>query len=398
MNFFLALLVAFTLAVVLGRLARGIGLPRVFGYLVAGLILGAPVLKSFLFDGVVASSFQSVADFGVILLFFFAGLELSIKQFSRNLKESISISLLNTALPFVAVLIFAIYSGLDFAAALVLGLAMSVSSQAIIVDLLDELGLLKGRLGSLILSAGSVDDIVEMFLVAVVIAFVGVASVGVSLPALAVNLALFALVLLVVKLAVLPIIFRVFESANSPESLFGFSLLVAFLMAVLSNILGLGALIGALVAGILVRHYLSIDARKPWEEHKVSNDIHLIGFGFLIPLFFVWVGYNTDIGLALANPILVLVLFVLSFVLGAAGTYAGVRLNKGSKLEGLIVALGLSVKGDAELAVSLLALQAGIISQQIFSVIVVIALISTVIPPLLFNFVIKSYPQKRAGS
>lgn len=393
MDFFLTILVSFSLAIFLGKAAKALGVPRAVGYLFAGILLANPLVRPLLFDSGITGSFESLASIGVLLLFFFAGLKISFSQFSRNLKESLSISILNTVLPSLAVLAFGLAIGLPWQTALILGLILSVSAQAIIVDILDELGLLKERLGVLIVNAGSVDDIVELIFMGMVLALVGVGGVG-DLPGLVINLGLFAAVLLAVKLVVIPTFFRFFGAGNSEESLFGASLLVALLMAVLSNLLGLGALIGALIAGILVRHFLSIESRKPWEEHRISGDIHLIGFGFLVPLFFVWVGFNTDLQLAASEPFMVTMLFLLSFVLGAAGTYLGVRLNKGSRYEGFIVALGLSTKGDAELAVSLVALQAGFISQQLFSIIVIIALISSVLPPIIFRHFIRDYPKK----
>ncbi|MFH1587625.1 MAG: cation:proton antiporter [Candidatus Diapherotrites archaeon] len=390
MDILVSILAAFGLAFLLGKISTSLGIPRVVGYIFAGLILGSVFFREIFFNAGAMDAFETVANFGLILLFFFTGLKISLPSFIRNLKESFSISFLNTLFPFVATFLFALYIGQSLPAALILGLAMSVSAQAIIVDILDEIGLIKTKLGVLILSAGSVDDITELVLLTIVLAFIGVSSAG-NYAGLVINLLIFVLVVVAAKIFILPYLFKVFSAQESDESLFGASLGIALIMAVLSSFLGIGAVIGALIAGILVRQFLSIEERKPWKYHKATQNIHLVGFGFFIPLFFVWVGLKTDLGSILAEPFLILILFTISFFLGMLGTWLGVRLNKGSSQEGLLVALGMATKGDVELAVGVIALTAGIITNQIFSAIVVIALISSVIPPILFTHFVKKY-------
>lgn len=391
MDFFLALLVAFVLSFVLGKFSKELGLPRATGYLIAGLLLGIPFLRDRLFDAPALDSFESLADFGVILLFFFAGLEISLKQFSRNLGESLSISLLNTALPMVAITGFMILMGFDFRVGLIMGLVLAVSAQALVLDILDEMGLLKDRLAQILINAGSVDDIVELVILTGVLAIVGLSS-GHATGQLFIHLVLFVGAVVSAKLWILPAFFRLF-SQTSAESIFGAALGIALFMGVLSNVLGFGTVIGALIAGILVRHFLSTEERKPWQEHRIANNIHLIGFGFFIPLFFVWVGFNTNLSTGLSDPFLVGALFALSFGLGILGTWLGVRLSKGNSLEGLLVALGMSTKGDVELAVGLIALKAGLITNELFSVIVIIALVSSIVPPILFKHFVREYAQ-----
>lgn len=394
MDFFLTLLLAFVLAIVFGKIAKRLGLARIAGYICAGLVLSHPLLRSVLFDEKASSAFGLISDFGILLLFFFAGLEISIPQFKKNFKESFLISLLNTLLPFLVITWFCLAIGLGFNTAIVLGMILSVSAQAVIVDVLDELGLLKDKLGILVLSAGSVDDMVELFLLTVVLGFVGLSS-GAMVFQIILNLLLFVFIVVSAKLWVVPYFFRTLAPTSAPEALFGASLAVALLMGVLSNFLGFGVTIGAVVSGILVRHILSIDQRKPWEEHKISNDIHLIGFGFFVPLFFVWAGFNTNLGVAFSQPFLVLSLFLISFFFGTLGSYVAVRLNRGTSLESMLVAMAMATKGDVELAVGLIALKAGVISVDFFSTIVLIALMSSILPIMIFRHFIKQYIEKK---
>ncbi|MBI5553846.1 MAG: cation:proton antiporter [Candidatus Diapherotrites archaeon] len=383
MEFLSVLLLVFSLALLLGKIANRLSLPRVAGYLLAGILLTLPPVSSLLPVSAYGTILEPIANIGIVLMFFFAGLKISIPSFRRNLNESILISGLNTFLPFLAVGAFMLWSGYALPAAIIMGITLAVSGQAIVVEIMDELNLLKTKAGNLLLNAGSVDDVVELLLLTSGFFFMG--NLASQNPfQLVGNLALFAVIILLTKIFLLSPIFRIFTEKSSKESLFGGALATALFMAVLSNFLGLGAIIGAMVAGMLVRQFFNLEERKPWEQNLIAHQIHLIGFGFFIPVFFVWVGLQTNLQSIATNPFLLLVLFFTSTILGFIGTWLGVRFSHGNPTEATFTALGMSAKGDTELAVGAIALSLGIISTELFSIIVIIAFISAVFPPMLF--------------
>src|SRR3989344_5391678 len=389
----LALIVAFFLS----EIFRYFNLPRVIGQILAGIILGLPMIRPYLFTVEVYSQFTFLTNMGILLLFFFIGLEISPKEFKKNFKESALISVFNTLIPLLAGFFAGRFVfGLSPMASLIIGISLSVSSQAISLDILEELKLIKSKIGNLIVSAGTVDDVFELLLVSfLLVAFHSAALGQSSFQKLAIDIFGFVLIVIIFRFSLIPIALRIFEREKSKSTLFMGALIIVLLMAYVSELLGVGSLIGALVAGILVRQTLlnEID-RKPWRMNEISHSIHIIAFGFLIPIFFVNVGLKTDFSSVSSNIPLILALLFIDIFGSVLGTIIGVILSKGTFMEGLTVGFGVVPKGDTELAIATIALGAGIISIGIFTAIITIDLIATFIAPIVFKFMVKKYGGK----
>ncbi|HLC62504.1 MAG TPA: cation:proton antiporter [Candidatus Nanoarchaeia archaeon] len=391
------ILVALVLAFFLSEIFRYFSLPRVIGQILAGVILGIPIIKNSLFNSEVNSAFSFLTNMGILLLFFFIGLEISPRQFKKNFKESSLIAVFNTIIPLVLGFLAGHFIfGLSIMASLIIGICLSVSSQAISLDILEELKLLKSKIGNLIVSAGTVDDVFELLLVSVLlVAFHSTALGETSLQKLALDIFAFVLIVVIFRFSLIPIALRIFEKEKSQSTLFMGALIIVLLMAYVSEVAGVGSLIGALVAGILVRQTLlsEID-RKPWRMNEISHSIHIIAFGFLIPIFFVNVGLKTEFSSISSNIPLILALLFIDIFGTVLGTVIGVMLSKGTFMEGLTVGFGVVPKGDTELAIATIALGAGIISIGIFTAIITIDLIATFIAPIVFKFMVKKYGGK----
>ena len=391
------ILVALVLAFFLSEIFRYFSLPRVIGQILAGVILGIPIIKNSLFNSEVNSAFSFLTNMGILLLFFFIGLEISPRQFKKNFKESSLIAVFNTIIPLVLGFLAGHFIfGLSIMASLIIGICLSVNSQAISLDILEELKLLKSKIGNLIVSAGTVDDVFELLLVSVLlVAFHSTALGETSLQKLALDIFAFVLIVVIFRFSLIPIALRIFEKEKSQSTLFMGALIIVLLMAYVSEVAGVGSLIGALVAGILVRQTLlsEID-RKPWRMNEISHSIHIIAFGFLIPIFFVNVGLKTEFSSISSNIPLILALLFIDIFGTVLGTVIGVMLSKGTFMEGLTVGFGVVPKGDTELAIATIALGAGIISIGIFTAIITIDLIATFIAPIVFKFMVKKYGGK----
>src|SRR3989344_8465619 len=108
-------------------------------------------------------------------------------------------------------------------------------------------------------------------------------------------------------------------------------MIIVLFIASLAEYLSVGAMIGAMVAGIIIRQTIFRDVTLPkWEEHDISRSVHIIAFGFLIPLFSVWVGVNVDLSLITSNLGLIMLLLVIATVGTVLGTAIAIRLDKGS--------------------------------------------------------------------
>src|SRR3989344_4476414 len=295
-----ALLLAYTISEVL---KRTLGIPRVVGQVGAGLILSIVFIKSFLFNQENTDVLSFLASLGVVLLFYYVGLETNFSVFRKNLTKSLTISLINTTLPLLAGFLVMKYV-FDFTnmVSLIIGVALSVSAQSVSFGFLEELNLVKSKLGSTIISSGATDDIIELILISVLLSFFQLTVIDSPHLALALGLFFFVILVAVARLWFIPMTLKFFDREKSSTARFTGALLIVLLIASLSELFGLGFLMGALIAGIVVRQTIFKEITLPdWEEHDIARSIHIISFGFLVPLFFVWVGLNTDISTIGAN-------------------------------------------------------------------------------------------------
>lgn len=370
-----------------------LGLPRVFGQLLAGMVLGVTL---FAMPGDWGMDvLADLADVGILVLFFFVGLEIRPSAISKNVRESTLISIFNTLLPLAGGYLFSKYFiGLDDGTSLVLGATLSFSSQAIALDVLEEAGKLKTRIGGLIVAAGLIDDLLEIGILAVLFTFLRVAS-GPAIPGgIVTEVILFVISLGIIKYFLVPLIFRnPTDRRSSPVFMTG-AIVLALLAAVIADEFEIGAVLGALFTGIIVREYLIHNVKRQWEEFRLSRMMQLIGFGFFVPLFFVYVGLNTHPDALSAWLPAVIGLTAIAFVGTIAGTMIAVKLSGGSWHEGHVVGWGVNSKGDTELVVAAIALKKGFLTPELFTLVVFMAIATTVISPLVFRKLLENYSAK----
>ncbi|HLC47676.1 MAG TPA: cation:proton antiporter [Candidatus Norongarragalinales archaeon] len=388
MSLLLLLLVALSLAYLLSEICKHIYVPRVVGQILGGILIGAFAKGYFTQDAL--SSFSSLADVGIVLLFFFTGFEVNLQEFRRHFKNSILISVFNTTIPFVLGVLLSYSLGFGPATSVVIGICLAVSSTAISIDFLEEFKLLKSKVGNIIVTTGTVDDFLELIFISVVVTYLQVSIGGGSLESLGIGMLAFIGIAVILRFLVLPFVLDVIQKEHSHAGLFMIALILTLLMASFADYLGLGTLIGALIAGVIVRHsLLKQPTRKPWESHEISQTMHAVSFGFLVPIFFVWVGLNTDLASILSNPILTIGLTLIAIVGTVVGTALAIRYEKGSWEEGMLVGWGVTAKGDVELVVASLALKNNLITQEIFSALIIMAFATTLIAPIVFRRMIK---------
>src|SRR3989338_989325 len=400
MELLLILLIVLLLAHGFAEICRLLRLPRVVGQIMVGIILGTPFVSSWVLTNENMEIITSLADIGIILLFFFVGLEINLLEFEKNARESLKISMLNISIPFILGIALSLSFGLPKVTALLIGVALSVSAQSISIDFLEEMKMLKSRVGQLIITAGTVDDLIELILVSVVLAMLHTAIGGTSIILLLGSILLFIVLVLIARAFLIPKALKYFEQSKNETSLFTGGLIITLIMAVFSEKLGLGSLIGALIGGVLVRQILVARGTKQGivQTERMTSIMRTISFGFLVPIFFVWVGLNTNLSGIIDNLWFTLAITVIAFVGTIGGTVLGVLWSKGSRHEGYIVGWGGNPKGDVELVVASLALQKGIISSSIFSSIIFMAFVTTLVSPIVFRWLVKNYSTRESAS
>ena len=388
----LAGLVCLILAYMISEFFRRFGLPRVVGQVGAGLLLSLLIMKYEIFTIEDFTILSFLADIGVILLFYYVGLETDFKAFTKNLNTSLLDSAFNTFLPLVGgFLVMRYLFHFELLPSVIIGVSLAVSAQSVSVDILEELKMLKSKIGNLIISIGAVDDMVELILVTILLSLVNFAGKAQSFSGLLIDVSIFILLVFVAKIWLIPFLLKVFRREHSSTSRFMGSVIIVFLMAFLSEILGVGVLIGAMITGMIVRQTIFKDVHvSNREEYDIARSTHIIAFGFLVPLFFVWIGLNVDLSLVATSLDLILAFVLIAFVGTIGGTMIATLIRGGTFKEGLILGWGLNPKGDVELVIASLALESGIITAQIFTALVLMSLITTIVSPIVFKRLVKS--------
>lgn len=388
------------LAYVFGEAFRYLGFPRVVGQILAGIVLGLPLIKSMLFTNEILSVFSFMTSIGIILLFFFIGLEINLFQFKKNFRKASLVAVFNTLIPLTAGFLAGKFLfGFNNVTSLIIGISLSVSSEAISLDILEELKLLKSKIGNLIIASGTVDDVFELLLIgSLLVVFQSTAIGQFSFQKIMLGISIFTLIVILFRILLIPFALRVFEREKSQSSLFMGALIIVLSMAYLSELYGISSLIGALIAGILVRQTLVTGKeRKPWRRNEISHSIHIISFGFLIPLFFVNVGLSTNIASLSANFPLFIVLLLIDIFGTLGGAITGVLLGKGTLKEGFVVGWGVIPKGDTELVIATIALNSGLIDIGVYTAIIMVALSSTFLAPVVFKYLIRKHEKVNAA-
>lgn len=366
-------------------------IPRVVSQIGVGLLLGIPALSAVLFIPETWSILQFLSYIGQVVLLFFVGLQLDLRRSAGDVKNSLWVSFFNTIFPLIGGFLVCKYIfALSTEASVIIGVCMSVSAVAISLDMLEELGKIKTKLARFIVSAGSVDDIVESVLFATILGFISTITEKLSVFDVLINITVFLGILLLFRLFIVPFILRIAEKSNaSHSSLLTGGLIITLVLAALADHLGISAFIGALLGGIIMRHVLKTDHHRPWELQEITRSIHNLAFGFLVPFFFLWVGLKTDVSSIFTNINFSVLITIIAIAGTVGGTMIGYYLTEKSWKRAWLVGWAMNAKGDTELIMATLALSAGIITTQIFSSLIFMAVVSTLISPLIFRHYLK---------
>src|SRR3989344_3522207 len=354
----LTILVCLVIAYFFGELLHKLKIPRVVGQVGAGLFLSIWVIKDILFTDESLKTLSFLAHLGIILLFYYVGLEVNFKTVLKTARNSITISLFNTILPLLlgfGLSYFILKLGLI--PSLVIGMTLPTAALSISINQLEELRMLKTKIGTLLLSVGMFNDVLQIIIIAVIFSLIQVGTSQSGLLTLFLDMLIFILVVVAARLWFIPSILAFFDKEHSSTARFTASMIIVLLVASLSEVLGLGLIIGALVAGMIVRQTIFKDkVLSSWQEHDIANSVHIVAFGFLIPLFFVWIGLSVNLSLAVQELGLIFFLAFLAIVGTVGGALLAMVLTKGTVKEGLILGVGLTPKGDLELVIAALAL------------------------------------------
>lgn len=386
-----------------GWICKKIGQPTVIGEIIAGIVLGPslvgmyfPEFSATLFPTASLGNLQFLSQIGLILFMFVIGMELDLKVLKNKAHDAVVISHASIIIPFalgmgLAYFIYQLFAptGVQFTSfALFLGIAMSITAFPVLARIVQERGLHKTRLGTVVITCAAADDITAWCLLAAVIAIV---KAGSFVSALYI-IALAALYVLLMIKVVRPFLTRIGNLHQTKESLSKPIVAIFFLTLIISayatEVIGIHALFGAFMAGAIMPD--NIKFRNIFIE-KVE-DVALV---LLLPLFFVFTGLRTEIGL-LNDPYLwkVTGLIILVAVVGKfIGSAIAAKFVGQNWKDSLTIGALMNTRGLMELVVLNIGYDLGVLTPEIFAMMVIMALVTTFMtgPALdLINWAFKS--------
>ena len=272
--------------------------------------------------------------------------------------------------------------------AIVFGGALAVTAGGTIVGVLMEFNACNTKLGAIFVAAGTIDDVLEVFLLSIIVMMIQ----GESLTQLAL-LPLQIVFFLIVSFILFKLMAKIlphFKLRGDNVELFSVVMILLIGLAALSELLEIGYLLGAIFAGFLLQSSLKKVGKK--RELEVINTTRLLTMAFIVPFFFATIGLNFDVGLIFANPLL----SAAAVILAVGGAILGAFLTKPfSSLtfrQLYLVGWAMSSKGSVEMVIALLAKKYGLLPPEIFSALVAMAIITTLAFPFLLSREIKRNP------
>lgn len=375
-------------ALVLGQVARKLGIPAVVGEIAGGLLLGPTILGrlspetfAWLFppSGPVTSARAAIARVGMLFFIVTIGLDISVGEFRRLGKKALAVGSIGTFVPlllgFVMCYVFPDTIGVLpkdlFSTALFMGSLLSLSANPVIARILLDMGLFKSDIGRTIMSATLVDDLVGWGLFAVILAEFGPNATGKGQ-----GLAIFGVVclfiggtILVGKLLLPRVMETVWERLPRPSAFISTVILLALLGAAGSEYLGLHSFLGAFLVGIALA---DVAEKYPQPFATIAD----FAYAVFTPIFFVSMAISADF-VAGFDPWLVLLITAVAFLGKISGVYAGGKLVGMDDRQALAVGCGLNARGILGIVMAAAARDAGLIDLRLFVACVLMCVFTT---------------------
>lgn len=385
----------------LGFLFNKIRQPAVIGEIVAGILLGPtllgqyfPEISQFLFPENSISNLQFISQIGLILFMFTIGMELDFGMLKGKAKSALLISHTGIWLSFtlgilLAYFMYDIYAPANapfLSFALFIGISMSITAFPVLARVVKERGLMRTHLGGLAMTSAAIDDISAWCLLAIVVAIVKAGTAAGAMYNILFTLTYVLIMLVLVR----PFMKRVGEIYNRKKLMSRWIIAISFLVLLISSyiadLLGIHALFGAFMAGIVMPP--SLNFRRILSDK--TEDVALIIF---LPLFFVYSGLRTKLGLLDTKEMWFHALIVVAFAVSGKffGAFIGSRFTRQSFKDSLQMGALMNTRGLMELVVLNIGLDLGVLSPEIFSMLVVMALLTTFMTGPLMELILFIY-------
>lgn len=384
----LALALVIAAAKMGGWLSNRVGQPAVLGELVIGLLLGPSALNIFgqsYFEEVhTVETLHEWGELGVILLMFAAGLEIHLSDFAKTGRPALFAGVLGVLTPIGLGMAAALPFDYGISAAIFLGIVLAATSVSISAQTLMELGSLRSREGLILLGAAVVDDVLA---IAVLSAFVAIDAGGgggiLGIVWTIVRMLLFLVGAFLLGRWFLPKAALWAERLRVSQGVMSFAVVSVLIFAWASEVVGgVAAITGAFIVGVALSHSQVKD--------EVEAGIHTLTYAFFVPIFLVSIGLTANARLLSASDLgLVVALSLVAVLSKLIGAGAGARLGGTTWSEALRVGVGMISRGEVGLIVAGVGVSTGVIEADVFTVVVIVVLVSTLVTPPLLRWVFR---------
>lgn len=396
-HLFIQMLVIIAASRLMGAAFTRVGQPAVVGEMVAGILLGpsllgllAPDFFAFVFPQSSLGTLKLLSQIGVCLFMFTVGMELEVGKVKQKAHTAVVVSHAGIVIPYFlgVVLAYFLYEtlarpGATFMAfALFMGISMSITAFPVLARILQDRGMSKTQLGSTAITCAAVDDVTAWSILAFVVAIARSTSIAAS----AFNLSLVVVFVAVMYYIVRPglprwIGLKNLEAESPSKGLLAITMWVVLAAALTTEIIGIHALFGAFLAGVIMPYAGNI-------RHKLSVRVENFSTVLFLPLFFAFTGLRTQVGLLddLHGWLICLVIIAVATLGKLGGSAVVARMTGMGWRDSLQLGALMNTRGLMELIALNIGYDLGILSPQIFTMLVIMALVTTMMTGPLLTF------------
>ncbi|WP_251713366.1 cation:proton antiporter [Lactococcus ileimucosae] len=354
-------------------IARRIRIPAVVGQILIGIVL-APAALGWLHGG---HTIEVLSEIGVILLMFLAGLESDLSVLKKNFKPALLVALAGVLVPLLVFWGVTAMMGYAFSTAIFYGIVFAATSVSITVEVLQEYGKLSTKAGSIILGAAVVDDILAVLALSI---FTSTNSASGNLPQQFFMEFLFLVFLVLVHKSI-PKIWQFVEKLPIYAKNTTAALILCLVLSLLADAAGMSAVIGSFFAGLALS--------QTDVSHKIEEYSSAIAYVVFIPVFFVSIAISVTFESIFEQPLLILFFTLLAVLTKFIPAYFIGKSTGLSTSESALVGTGMVSRGEMALIIAQIGLASQVINSDIYSELVIVIILSTLIAPFLIKHSLK---------
>jgi len=382
MENFNSLLILMVTVLVAGKVFRLIKLPVIFGELIGGIIVGPMMLN--LID-TSNEAIKMLADLGIFFLMLHSGLQADPDELLKASRKSILIAIGGVVLPFAGGYLVAKIFGLDTVASLFVAMCLSITAIAVSARLFKDYGISKTRTAQITMGAAIIDDILALILFSVIFSLHEQGEIAfVPIVILLLKIIFFFVVVIWGGLRVAPFLGKILSDKG-----FTFALIVALVLGLIAEWIGLHMIIGAFLAGLFIREEV-LDKKI---FNKIEDRIYGLSYSFLGPIFFASLAFHIDFSSIYTNPAFVIGIIITAILGKIVGAGLAALVQKINLHESYIIGLAMNSRGAVEMIIASIGLQSGIINREVFSVLIIMGFITTIFSIFAMKSAVKNSPK-----